>query len=156
MGPVGGIGPGERPPGNPWGAGGAWPASRQAHRAYWPGGATPLESLGRRWRLAGKPAGPLRVLAWGSDSPGIPGAPVAPGRQAGRPIARIGLGERLPWNPWGAGGAWPASRQAPLRVLAWGSDSPGIPGAPVAPGRQAGRPHCAYWPGGATPLESLG
>jgi len=47
-----------------------------------------------------------------------------PGRWRPRGIwhNRAGLGERPPWNPRGADGAWPASRQAPSRVLAWGSD----------------------------------
>ena len=33
--------------------------------------------------------------------------------------------------------------RAALAVLARGSDPPGLPGAPMAPGRQAGRPHRA-------------
>ena len=54
----------------------------------------PPEPPGRRWRLAGKPAGPIALLARGSDPPEPPGAP--------------------PTSP-SPFTAWPASRQAPSR-----------------------------------------
>src|SRR5438874_13631925 len=59
----------------------------------------PWNPPGRRWRLAGKPAGP---------------------------IARAGLGERPPWNPWWPAARFLRHRAEAL--LVWGSDPPGTPG----------------------------
>src|SRR6185437_10033568 len=44
--------------------------------------------------------------------------------------ARPRPGERPPWNPRGADGTWPASRQAPSRTLARGA-TPGTPAGPM-------------------------
>jgi hypothetical protein len=42
-----------------------------------------------------------------------------------------------------------------MAVLARGSAPLEPPGAPMAPGRQAGRPHRAGWPGGTPPEPPL-
>jgi PPOX class probable F420-dependent enzyme len=57
----------------------------------------------------------------------------------GGPLIRI-QAER--WTGW-------------VAVLARGSDPPEPPGAPMAPGRQADRPHRACWPGGRAPGEEV-
>src|SRR5205823_5259781 len=50
-----------------------------------PGGATPLEPPGRRWRLADKPAGPIARAGPGERPPGTPRWPEAPATSSREP-----------------------------------------------------------------------
>ncbi len=93
-------------------------------RLAWGGAAFGCAGAVESWAIL--PVLVLLGLCWSGGATPLepPGAPMAPGRQAGRP-------HRARWP----GGATPLEP----------------PGAPMAPGRRAGRPHRARWPGGTRP-----
>ena len=87
-----------------------------------------------------------RRLAWGGAAFGVAGAVESWAILPVLVLLVLARGSDPPGTPRGADGAWPASRQAPSRVLAWGSTPP-PPGA-------SPRTHGPGTPGGLRPCWS--